>query len=58
MNQLTTVINKLLGENTMQEQWPDRDSIEISSVYGDETCNECGAACDSEYCHLCAPHME
>ena len=42
----------------MGEQWPDRDAVEFISVYGDETCNECGAASDSEYCHQCAPHME
>jgi len=38
--------------------WPERDSIEFVSVYGDETCKECGAECCDEYCNLCAPHVE
>ena len=55
---MKTIINKLLGENTMTEQWSDRDSIEFNSLHGDETCNECGTSTDSEYCQFCAPHME
>ena len=52
------VINKLFGENTMAEQWGDRDSIEFDSLYEDMTCKECGTETDGEYCQLCVPHME
>ena len=54
-------LNKLLnnlGISAMKEHWPERDSIEFISVYGDETCNECGADTDSEYCQLCTSHMD
>lgn len=47
-----------LGMATNNQDWPDSESIEFGSLHGDETCKECGASCDSEYCHLCAPHME
>lgn len=52
------VINNIFGEDLMSEQWPDRDSIEFSSLHGDETCHECGIECDDEYCKSCAPHMK
>ena len=55
---MKAMINKLLGEDTMVEQWPNRDSIEFTSLHGDETCNECGVSTDSEYCQLCEAHME
>ena len=42
----------------MLEQWSDRDNLEFGSLYGDETCRECGAESDNEYCHLCSSHVK
>ncbi len=52
------MINKLLGENTIEEEWGNRDSIEFNSVHDDTTCKECGIGTDNEYCQLCTPYME
>ena len=40
------------------DRWSERDSLEFTSVYGDEDCNECGVSTDNEYCQLCEPAME
>ena len=52
------IINKLFEENTVKEEWGPRDSLVFDSIYGDETCNECGAEASGEYCKHCTPHME